>query len=155
MEMNGRESRMARIILGIITLMLAGDPCVAAEKTNQLPTATEVFNLRSRCAALGEKLLEGNIIGTGLSQYQISHYNARTNRCYVELSIQTAETAFDYVNRVLYDGQTNEVLASAWQKKGKLSGMVFDKEHKITTLENSGFDDANSYIDDMMADDRK
>jgi hypothetical protein len=34
----------------------------------------------------------------------------------VELTIQTAHSAFDYVNRVLYDGQTNEVLASAWQR---------------------------------------
>jgi hypothetical protein len=52
-------------------------------------------------AALGDKVLEGNIIvGTGLSQSQVSHYNERTNRCYVELTIQTADHAFDYVNRV-------------------------------------------------------
>jgi hypothetical protein len=144
---------MSRIILGFILLMLMGDSSVTAERTNQLLTATEVFNPRSRRAALGEKVLEGNIIvGAGLSQSQVSHYNERTNRC---LTIQTADHAFDYVNRVLYDGQTNEMLASAWQQKGKLSGMVFDKQHKATTLENSGFDDANAYIDDMMADDRK
>ena len=33
--------------------------------------------------------------------------------------------------------------------------MVFDREHRKTTDENLGWDDANSYIDDMMLDKRR
>jgi hypothetical protein len=62
----------------------------------QKPTATEVFNLRSKCAELGEKLNgEYDLTGIGLAtaddlpypfqQEHFSHYDPTTNRCYVEL----------------------------------------------------------------------
>ena len=130
---------------------------VAEERGHQLPTATEVFQLRSACADLGQKLLEENVVGSALAQDQISHYNPRTNRCYVEVTINTADLTkpMNYFHRVLYDGQTSEMLASAQMRKGSKSGMVFDKQHLTTTLENAGWDDASEYIDAMMADDRK
>lgn len=129
----------------------------AAERAFQLPTATEVFHLRSACAALGQKILEGNSIGSALTQDQISHYNPNINRCYVELDIQTADQTkqLDYLNRVLFDGQTKEMLAFARIQKGQKVGMVYDKQYRRTTPDNAGWDDAISYIDAMMADDRR
>ena len=51
------------------------------------PTATEVLNLRSQCAALAGKMLEEQVIGAALTQSQISRYDPRTNRCYVEITV--------------------------------------------------------------------
>jgi hypothetical protein len=105
---------------------------------------------------LGDKILEENIIvGSALSQSQVSHYDPRTNRCYVELTVQTVGKPMDYQNRVIYDGRTNEMLAFARIENGRKSGMVFDKQPKSSNLENDGWDHASEYIDQMMAKDRK
>jgi hypothetical protein len=128
----------------------------SAQPTNQLPTATEVFNLRSRCAALAEKFLEENAIGSALTQFQISNYEPRTNRCYVEFTTQAIDPSkLDYHNRTLFDGQTREILAFAKTEKGQKAGMVFDRQHQSTGLTNAGWDDANAYIDKMMTADRR
>lgn len=55
------------------------------------PTAAEVFNLRSKCAELGQKILDGNLTGPALTQSQVSHYDPETNRCYVRLDVDTAD----------------------------------------------------------------
>jgi hypothetical protein len=109
---------MSAVVVVIVVLLAACmSSAVAQQRTHQLPTATEVFNLRSRCVALGDQILEANTIGSALTQSQVSHYEPRTNRCYVELTIQTADlskpTSQHYMNRVLYDGQTKEMLAVA------------------------------------------
>jgi len=122
------------------------------------PTATEIFHLRSECAALGEKILENNVVGSALAQSQVSHYEPRTNRCYVELTVQTADLTKpqDTMDRFLYDGQTGEMLAVARIGKGKRHGMVYDKQHEPDYSTNdAGFGEASAYIDDRMADDRK
>jgi hypothetical protein len=147
------------LLLTTVGWALTAASAVAQQQTQRLPTATEVFNLRSKCAALGDRLLEETTIGIALTKSQVSHYEPRTNRCYVELTIQTADLSKPidqhYHHRVLYDGQTKEMLASAQIERGKKSGMVFDKQHRATTLTNAGWDDAGAYIDAMMADDRK
>ena len=124
------------------------------------PTATEVFHLRSECATLGEKILEDSPVGSALSQSQVSHYDPQTNRCYVELTVQTADAqapVSDYLGRrYLYDGQTRELLAFAeiigTPSEGEKRGMVFAE-----TGENidNGYEPACLFIDKMMADDRK
>ena len=130
----------------------------------QLPTATEVFHLRSECASLGEKILENNHVGSALTQSQTSHYDPQTNRCYVELTVQTADLVTpvgDWLNhRYLYDGQTGELLAVANMKgtpgqgeKRETSGMVFVPIAKKSDM--TGFEGASLFIDSMMADDRK
>jgi len=148
---------MFRTVLGIIVLALTGNLAVAAEQTHQLLTATEVFNLRSRCAALGDQILEDRGVGSALSQSQVSYYNERTNRCYVEVTAQTANlnVPATYIARYLFDGQTKEMLAFSRIDKGKKVGMVYDRQHISKSLENAGWDDANAYIDKMMADDRR
>jgi hypothetical protein len=152
---------MNTVIVGVLVVLAASTSSALAQqqRTHQLPTATEVFNLRSKCAALGERILEDNTIGIALTQSQITHYEPRTNRCYVELTIQTADLSKPigqhYHNRVLYDGQTKEMLAYAQIERDKKHGMVFDKQHQKTSWDNAGWDDASAYIDAMMTDDRK
>ena len=70
----------------------------------------------------------------------------------MEITVQTADVAKppQLLARYLYDGQTREMLAYAKQEKGKWEGMVFDRQHQST-----GWDEANAYINKMMADDRK
>jgi hypothetical protein len=70
------------------------------------PSATEVFNLRSRCAELCEKILKDNPASPVIDPSAFSHYDQRANRCYVELDNQ-------YSLR-LFDGQTGERLAELW-----------------------------------------
>jgi hypothetical protein len=144
------------IQVGLLVLIWVSTPVAAQQRSFQLPTATEIFNLRSKCAALGEKILEETVVGTALYQSQVSHYEPQTNRCYVELTVQTADPSkLIYLHRVLYDGQTKEMLASAKIEKGTKSGIVFDRQHKSGPLTNAGWDDASDYMDKMMADDRK
>jgi hypothetical protein len=117
------------------------------------PSATEVFHLRSECEALGENIMGGNIIGRALTQSQTSHYDPATNRCYVELNVNTADlTQFsDYFSRYLYDGQTGEMLAFTTTDHGKKTSGVFALRPPST---GDPFLDASSTIDSFMADDR-
>ena len=119
------------------------------------PTATEVFNLRSKCAELGQKMLEDNVRHGAPFISQVSHYDPRTNRCYVELTGFGGTGAEANYDRELFDGQTKQKLAQAVKgKDGRSGGMVFDKQYN-RGIENDGWDYTNSYIDQMMAEDRK
>ena len=69
---------------------------VVDEPTFLKPTATEIFNLRTKCAELGNKINgEHDFVHSAyltftlpvLKQEQSSHYDPRTNRCYVELRV--------------------------------------------------------------------
>jgi len=148
---------MTRCLIAVpYPLLLGASAVTAQERSYQLPTATEVFRLRSVCAELGEKILENNAIGPALTQDQVSHYDPRTNRCYVQLDVHTADLREQYLlHRYLFDGQTKEMLAAASIEKGKKWGMVYDKQHRTMNLENAGWDDTTTYIDAMMAEDRK
>jgi hypothetical protein len=137
----------ALLILGSILLIATA----VAQQREQLPSVLDL-----ECAASGEKIFEENIIvGSALTQSQASRYDPRTNRCYVELIVQAADKPTDYQHRVLYDGQTNGMLAFAEIHNGKKGGKVFDQQHRTTNLDNAGWDDASEYIDQMMAEDRK
>ena len=130
----------------LMLLVLAVSIAQAAEP----PTATEV------CAELGEKIMEENDIGMALSQ--VSRYDPRTNRCYVELIVVAADVTKSkgVFHRYLYDGQTKELLASASRDNDRpMGGQVFDREHRPASFTNNGYDDTNEYIDQMMADDTR
>ena len=129
----------------------------AAERTLQIPAALEPFQLHSACASVGQQILEGNFIGSALYQEQFSRFNPRTNHCYVEMRVQTADLNkhSDRFARYLYDGQTREMLAFAQIQNGKKSGRVYDLHHRTASFENAGWDDASEYIYAMMTDDRR
>jgi len=151
---------MKTILLFAIAVAFAGcqkpstlKPATTDEAAFKRPTATEVFNLRSKCAEFGEKVLNGNSIGPALTQEQVSHYDPKTNRCYVELWVHMADlTKFqDYEARYVFDGQTGEMLASAQNKKGVKTGFV-QGGNVDSVLD---FNAATLKIDGLMADDRK
>jgi hypothetical protein len=137
----------------IAVLVVAG--AMAADRMYQNLAATEDVQLRSTCDAWAQQILEGNVIRSALYQEQFSRYSAMTNRCYVEIRVQTGELNehSDRFGRYLYDGQTREMLAFAQIQNGKKSGKVFDLHHRTTSFENAGWDDASEYIYTMMAGD--
>ncbi len=166
------SERSATRTLPLVLLVLCLSSCEARKNSadketpsqNRAPTAAEVFDLRSKCAALGEKILNENVIGNALAQIQLTHYNPQTNRCYVRLEVSSTTKAAvaqgKFTNDLyLFDGQTNEMLARAWvlgdQKVGYIAeGLVVAKPGHPTGFEAS-YDDALALIDKYMADDRK
>jgi len=143
--------------LGVAVAVLVVAGTTAADRLHQNPTATEDIQLRSACAAWGEQILEGNFIRSAVYQEQFSRYSVRTNRCYVEMRVQTVgvNEQSDRFAQYLYDGQTREMLAFAQIQNGKKSGKVFDLNHRTTSFENAGWDDASEYIYTTMAGDRQ
>jgi hypothetical protein len=146
-----------RALLCVFVFLLGGcqdlsrSKPAADEAAFRKPSATEVFNLRSKCAELGEKIKRGNAIGVALAQEQASHYDAKSNRCYVELTTHMADQSHfdDHLGRYLYDGQTGEILAWIKIDMGDRSGWTPD------VFGVGNFSGANKKIDDFMADDRK
>jgi hypothetical protein len=122
------------------------------------PTATEVFNLRTKCAELGDKILQLNAVDPPLTHDQTSHYDVKTNRCYIDLFVSNGFVRNhdfgnvkwpDYASETVYDGQSREVLVSVVHNKGK-----------VTAFLSGGFPDAEerqaySKINALMGDDRK
>jgi hypothetical protein len=128
-----------------------------APSTTPTPTATEVFHLRSECAQLGQKILHDSIVGVALTKDQVSHYDAKTNRCYVEVTVQTADLtkSMEYYAIYLYDGQTGEMLATARMEKGKKTGVVFGVSPPDGHDPDGFWNQATDFINRKMEDDRK
>jgi hypothetical protein len=111
----------------------------------QQPTATELFELRTKCAALGENILNDDIIGNALTHSQTARYDTRTGHCYVELTVQTADWSAKrrVYSRYLEDGHTRTMLAFQSMDGDKKTGSVFNKGIY-------DFEAAGEYIDNMM-----
>ena len=120
------------------------------------PTATEVFNLRSKCADLGEKILKTTVIGEALKKEQVSHYEPKTNRCYVQLTVWNPNLAKeDYFQQYLLDGQNSQVLAAIRREKGTRSGEISIDPSPLSGNPDELYVDASLFISKMMADDRQ
>ncbi len=122
-----------------------------------LVSSADVFQLRSKCVVLGQKILDNNVIGNALTQSQVSYYNPATNRCNVQLIVQSIITNSgslgDYFSNSLYDGQTGELLAFATKEKGKKDfGQIFSGDSSGYGF---GYSAASDYIYKVMNDDRK
>jgi len=142
---------MAFVLVSICGCQKAPPPAKADDKPAFLPpTATEIFNLRSKCADLGEKLLQADLIGPTLAHEATSRYDPKTNRCYVRIDIHMADlTRYDELySSYLYDGQTGEMLAWIKSQNGKNTGFS-------SIGGDSGYDGAIMIINNMMYDDRK
>jgi len=143
--------------LGLAVAVLAVAGATAADRVYQNFAATEDVQQRLACGAWAQQILESNFVRSALYQEQFSRYSPMTDRCYVEIRVQTGELneRSDRFGRFLYDGQTREMLAFAQIQNGKKSGMVFDLHHRTTSFENAGWDDASEYIYAMMVGDRR
>ena len=132
------------------------------EPQSNLPTATEVFNLRTKCANLGQKVnaqtpatKEKDIITSIKTNYSVSE-----NRCYVVLDDTFISGVMNGSRTLhLYDGQTNELLAAANHdvlKKydhDEWSGLISNRP--LTKCEEKGdgpceYADADAYINNKM-----
>lgn len=123
---------------------------VADESPYQKPTATEVFNLRSRCAELGDQIWKDHMMKSSLDQTHLVHYEPKTNRCYVELRIYLAHDGLgsaDLKGRTLYDGQTREVLAFVHSRMDKQEAWSWDGIDVFDTI--------NRRIDSLMGEDKR
>ena len=145
--MRGSGDWSMRPVIGL--LLFCWSAAAYAQPSFQPPTATELFNLRSRCAALGDKFLDGFFVTSGLTKSITSRYDPRTNHCYGELVIQNGSHEF-YYDRTLYDLQTEELLASATINKGKKVGLGGSGELRGDL----GFSAASEYIDKIIKEDR-
>ena len=121
------------------------------------PTATEVFNLRSQCAELGEKIMKNTVAGDDLKKDQLSHYEPKTNRCYVRLTVWNANLGKrdEYYQQYLFDGQTGQVLAAIRRENGVKSGDIYSDPSPSQGNSDEMYVDASIFISQMMADDRQ
>ena len=121
------------------------------------PTATEVFNLRSKCAELGEKIMKTTVVDNALKKDQLSHYDPKTNRCYVQLTVWNANPTNGDENfqRYLFDGQTGQVLAAIRHEKGTRSGDIYIDPSPLNGNPDELYLDASMFISKMMEDDRQ
>jgi len=101
----------------------------AAKYPNGL-TASEVFNLRTKCAELVDKLSGEyviGVVGVALTSQVSSHYNPDMNRCYAEVVV-TKNFSYDYKahpipdnyrTTSLFDAQTKNLMIHADQEGEK------------------------------------
>jgi hypothetical protein len=154
------------ILIGIVTSDAAG----ASEKVQQSPTATELWQLRSACVELREKLVKDlQSHETGMDRIlsdTSSRYDPVTGHCYI------ATTAMEKTgdergaeHHVLWDGQTGKILASIdFPIHREPSGSVSDPQHVGPSPDK--FDDQKTfwraqaydaviYIHRLMSEDRE
>jgi hypothetical protein len=84
------------------------------------PTAEEAYRLQDDCNRRGAIVMKTNIIGSALTQEQVSRYNPTTNRCYVRFEVYPivlSDSNQFQRHTSLFDGQTGEFLAS-YEVKG-------------------------------------
>jgi hypothetical protein len=143
--------------LRVAACILAVGDATAGDWVHQNPAVTEDVQLRSACAARAQQILERNLVRSALYQEQFWRYSPSTNRCYVEIRVETGGLSehSDRFGQYLYDGETRELLAFAQIQNGKKSGKVFDLRHPTKSFENAGWDDASEYIYTMMAGDQQ
>jgi hypothetical protein len=149
----------------------------------QVPSATEVFNLRSQCAKLGKEVEQANPASPVLTQSEVSHYDPRTNRCYVELYVgdgdppvsgaDTTPVQSFWFSRRLFDGQTGDMLAvvevrpsktrfamiymDGWRELATSLGWSELSPSRLANVPSPEFDfeTVGAFIRRVMSDDRK
>jgi hypothetical protein len=138
----GNHFRISMVAFAIIGCSRPPKPASPEPPRSQrLPSATEVFNLRTKCQEIVNKDAQESLIGvvgTALSADIKSHYNAVTNHCYAEITVTKnfnfnyPATPNDYRSTALYDAQTVDLLLDAEQQNGKQNGNDFTDETKTS-----------------------
>src|SRR5271156_5638821 len=124
----------ARPIICAILVAVCGcntaSPPPPAEVKVRYPnlTATELFDLRTKCAEMVEKQSDWiGAVGIALKSDVYSHYNPDTNRCYAE-TVATKNFSYNYKEHpipdnyrttAVYDAQTKQLLVIADQEGDK------------------------------------
>lgn len=122
------------------------------------PNAAEGFNMRSKCAELGQRLLDQDVHGSAVNVTQTSLYKPQTNRCYVELHASAADLTQDQgiYRRTVYDGQTGEILA--WvdiKKDAKQKDACSATQRQVFGIsESATCEEISSSLTDFLAEDR-
>jgi len=133
------------------------------------PTATEVFNLRTKCGKLGQELAKLRNVD---ARNVLSNYSIEGNRCYVMIDEVTVPSSRQqrlhglgfHQSRTLYDSQTGEMLARTerstdkdghMQQQGDVPGSPDDIMADCYTSPDVNEGDcrwskANSYISSKM-----
>lgn len=151
------------LVATIIAMALYCVVCVAQTNGNsgKLPSATEAFNLRRKCAILGQELTEGLVIPRFLGRDGASNYNPNTNRCYVKVHTYTLDLSLPEErredNEFLYDGQTEEQVISILSTGGRHTAYIISDQLKNKYFHgelNPPYREAESLIDKFMVDDR-
>jgi hypothetical protein len=109
---------------------------------------------------MGAKIMNENIIGSALTQSEVSRYNPASNRCYVDLQVSSADLSkFETSSDYLYDGQTGEMLA--WKKvhlskrTGSISAADLIPANKRGDTDYTySYETAEDLIDRLMKEDR-
>jgi hypothetical protein len=105
-----------------------------ADEKSHKDTATELFDLRTKCAACAKKVLQDyypDRMPGIVSRRSSSHYDPKSGRCFVELKVwsipQDPKFEADTEHK-LVDGQTQQQLAKAevW-RNGTRTGVVSGK----------------------------
>lgn len=133
-----RRNKVISIPIAIALVCFCGCQEKAEKKQEvqafRMPNAAELFDLETKCNAMGQKLMENNVIGSALTQSQLSHYNLADNRCYVLLHVSTADlrTPIDQFisDSFLEDGQTDDILATRYCKGRACTADVADESLK-------------------------
>jgi len=140
---------MKSLLATVLLLSLCSCDMLSKQKQAEFSpqSATELFDLQSKCSAMGEKLMQ-DYPGSDMTQ-QVSHYNAKDNRCYVKLTVRM-------VDIYLYYGQTGEVLAAEEYSSNKGIGSVYDVSlKKALGDKQNGLVSVGDLINSMVATDRK
>jgi hypothetical protein len=154
---------MKKVLLLAVILAGCTKPSVQVpqepQRYSKLPTATEVFNLRTKCAKLGEELDEAMLHGPAVSRETVSNYNSKSNRCYVTLNDTSGKPSHWHTLFGLYDGQTRELLAVAEkysnQADGGTHGSIYMENNVDTLIEchdggDCGFRKTADFINEKM-----
>jgi hypothetical protein len=133
---------------------------IASEPARQqkLPTATEVFNLRTKCAELGRQLdAKQSYDSSDTYRETLSNYSIKTNRCYVTLTDSSTLSAVRRTHKRihdvdLYDGQTWELLATTSDGPNGKTGTVSGDSNieDCSSSSDCGYSKAQAYIDERM-----
>lgn len=134
-----------RTIIAIIAIVIAGCAQSRAQNSPQAqdsrrPSATEVFELQGKCAALVDKMHPDFARESALSVQYKSHYSGWRNRCYVETYTMKnfdfkSSVPYDYVENVVADAQTHDLLVVAHQSNEKSYGRDWLMDESLVTFE--------------------
>jgi hypothetical protein len=154
------------ITAGVVALVIHFTPRPTPKTLASAPVVhgmsrLEIFNMNGKCGELANKLDEKEgVSGRALQGDHASHYNPRTNRCYLLESLWK-NTNFDtsggfiplpddYWCEALYDAQTGQLLLSAFRLEGPASGGGMD--FSVESHRPIPFEEANEKINKLMHD---